>query len=169
MEYCLEHHGVKGMKWGVRKQRPRTSRLYNDANYPTKGLSPHGIGRKNYYRQVTNAHNNRIKKQYQSAKAKYKQGRMSESEYKKYRDARISNLANRSTLAMVGFDKVSQGVYYSALNCGYSKPTAMAAAYGKQVIRNFGAMVATSTVMNVGSRFIRAGSSTIRRYGGMGL
>lgn len=94
----LMHYGVKGMKWGVRRER--------DA-----GSSPRTAwGRR---RQTTNQHNADIKKRYQSAKAAVEAGKLSKSstEYKQARNARIKNLAGRAVASTVA-GKSAQGRYY---------------------------------------------------------
>lgn len=120
----IVHYGVKGMKWG----------------------------RRNLHRQRANQHNARIKREYETAKAGYKAGTVSEAKFKAARSARRKNLAGRAFLAThTGpfSTKVDQGRYYGLREKGEGTVKAFAKTYGMMTLRNaaIGAAVGTGSAV----------------------
>lgn len=134
----LIHYGVLGMKWGVRKKQPITSK------------SKIGSSRK-----IANAHNKEIRDAYKNSKKKYKQAKKVYKQSKKgknditiaeskknlnaakksynYNSQRYSsNINNRQAMNVLGIGKTAQGTYYKARNNGKSKINAGLRAFGKQ-------------------------------------
>ena len=97
----LYHHGVKGMKWGVRKDSDRPSlsreqkRTLKDAYKKNDKFLKNYANRK-YYSYVDATHDSRRKtKEYvKGEKAKYKSGQITKNEYKSNKKMMIAAKRN---------------------------------------------------------------------------
>lgn len=93
-EDYLMHHGVKGMKWGVRHDPERTERK---AKYKEQRKKIHAEHKKVYsdYLKTSQKMHRTLKIQRKGAKQAYKAGRIDKEFYKKYKKAN-RNLEYRS-------------------------------------------------------------------------
>ena len=130
----MYHHGVKGMKWGVRKKiqsvNPNQRTLFG-AN---------AVGRN---RRAAKQHNIAIKNRVTVAKSKYESAKNSnnvnsiktaKSELKRAKSARRKNLAGRAATQLLGYTDSGRGSYYRNRQLGRSKVTSALLAYGRQNI-----------------------------------
>ena len=126
----LMHHGVKGMKWGVRK-KPDVSQSGTNFSYGTAKT------RWGANRQRTKAHNKSIKSTYKQAKSDVKSGKISKEsqEYKSARSARRKNLAGRAAAKVGGFGKANQGRYYAHRDSGKSVAESALRTYGNKAVK----------------------------------
>lgn len=172
-EDYLIHYGVLGMKWGVRKKQPITSKS-------TSGSS----------RKIANAHNRELrdnyknsKKEYKSAKKTYKQAKKgkidvsvqdakknlnnSKASYQYHANKYSQNINNRQSMSMLGIGKTAQGTYYKARNNGKSKTNAALRAVGKQSAINLGKTAAsiagTAAVTYALSRVMAGGNTSLKQ------
>ena len=125
----LCHHGVKGMKWGVRKQ-----------------IKPIGQNR-----SVAKQHNAQLAANKYMAKRSYKLAKKSgnasriartKASYKSAKSASRKNLAGRAATHLAGFTDSGRGSYYRHRQEGDSKAKAALKALGRQNVTNLEMSVA---------------------------
>ncbi len=130
----MYHHGVKGMKWGVRKKiqsvNPNQRTLFGT----------NAVGRN---RRAAKQHNIAIKNRVTVAKSKYKSAKNSnninsiktaKSELKRAKSARRKNLAGRAVTQALGYTDSGRGSYYRNRQQGRGKVTSALRSYGRQTI-----------------------------------
>lgn len=138
----LQHHGVKGMKWGVRKKVDAVGVNVKGKRYGvTKGdVTAFGANAAGRNRQTAKRHNLKIKEDYQTAKNERRQAasayRQARSAYRQARSARVRNLAGRAVTQTMGFTDSGRGSYYRHRAAGEGKVTSALKAYGRQYVTN---------------------------------
>lgn len=130
-EEYLVHFGVKGMKWGVRRKSfTGTDFSYGDAK------TRWGANRKR-----ASDHNKAIKETYKKAKADVKAGKL-KKDSKRYKDARVKNLAGRAAATATGHTKSQQGRYYAHRASGKSTVEAAALTFANRTLKGMAAQAA---------------------------
>ena len=154
----MYHHGIKGMKWGVRRARSS-----NPNNRTLFGAN--AVGRN---RRVAKQHNIATRERVTTAKSVYKSAKKSgsktkissaKSELKSAKSARRKNLAGRAATQMIGFTDSGRGSYYRNRELGKSKVESVLNAYGRQFV--------TAHMFTPQGAAVMAGEQVLRKQGYM--
>ena len=155
----LYHHGVKGMKWGVRRNRDRAAKVGRRIERHQVKLDKASAkkGKENFlYRNTMGDYRRgeiaRLKnvKTHREAKADYKENKTKENK-QKLSNARVNRVA-RNTAGKAIAGRGGRGAYHRYRDSGDSAAKATLKAYGKMAVTGLavgaGVGIATKIIQN---------------------